>query len=91
MREYHTEMETYEKKVLDRVICDWCGEEFKNRRGAYSTRDFDFSFTEGHNYGNDGGNEEGWAVEDMCDDCVEKLCELLIDNGINVSNVDIGW
>ena len=81
---------TYEKEMIIRVTCDWCGEPVLREYG-YATRDFSLRFASGSNYGHDGGLEKGWEVEDLCDDCVYKLKALLEENGVTVKPVESDW
>ena len=86
-------IESYERTVqserIVQVLCDWCGGDVRQSRG-YGDREFTLEFKEGESYP-DGGFAEGWQIEDLCDNCVERLRQLLIAQGIRVSTVEIDW
>jgi len=35
--------------------------------------------------------KEGWEVEDLCNSCIRWLNELLIENGVKITKIDIDW
>ena len=89
-RAYKEVEETYTKRELYSVECDWCGKKPEPEREGYFTRDWALEYTTGNTYPS-GGYEEGWQVEDLCDACVEKLRALLVDAGLNVTKVAVDW
>jgi len=79
----------YEKEEITNVFCDWCGATM----GTHSLYDGEYillAVTGSASYP-DGGWEKGWKVEDLCDSCTKKLRQLLVDNGLTVTEVDEGW
>ena len=85
--------EQYEKTVtcqkLVRVTCDWCGNEIPQPRD-YEVREFTLEFAKGSSYP-DCGWKEGWQIEDLCDDCVEKLRGLLEEAKITIAGLEVDW
>jgi len=86
---YEVVTKTVRSKRLVCTVCDWCQEDIEEP-GPYRERAFDLEFTEGSSCP-DGGSEEGWEVQDLCDLCVERLRVLLIDQGICVLPVKRDW
>jgi hypothetical protein len=86
--------ETYMAKVertrLLKTVCDRCGGEVE-ALGYHETREFELGYTSGKNHGTDGGYKEGWAVSDLCDECVCVLYDLLITNGFKITDVGTDW
>jgi hypothetical protein len=74
-------------------ICDGCGRDLEKYYGqkGYNTRNFELEYTSGTSYPGPSGNEEGWKIEDLCDECVERLRKLLVDNGFQITLVDRDW
>ena len=91
MRHYNkfTRTETVIHKELIRVTCDRCNSKISDEE-PYDTREFDLSFAKGSSYP-DGGNKEGWEIEDLCDSCVGWLRELLTENDVRVTKIDVWW
>jgi hypothetical protein len=82
--------EVIKEEFVSRV-CDGCGKELPKDYGRkdYSTRDFEF--TSGYSYPGPSGNKEGWRIDDLCDECVERLRKLLVENGFHITLVDRDW
>ncbi len=84
-----TETKTVTRRELVKVTCDKCNTEIPDE-GSYDLREFDLSFAEGSSYP-DGGKKEGWEVEDLCNPCIEWLKNLLIENNVKITKVDVNW
>lgn len=80
-----------EVSIMTGITCDWCGKDAWAIVGRYDVREFEFYFKEGSNYGSNGGNVQGWQIDDLCNECVEKLQALLIDNGLHLTKIEEGW
>jgi len=78
------------KRRYVNTTCDNCGEEI-SYAGMYNTREFNLEFTKGTSYPEEGGHKIGWAVEDLCDTCVEWLKNILLKNDVIICKVDIDW
>ena len=84
---YKTELKTIEQKVFVSCICDWCGKSLPDHYGRKDDKTREFEFVTGYSYSDDcGGN--GWYIEDLCDECVEKLRNLLVESGIKITGID---
>lgn len=82
------------REVFSFCTCDWCGTDMEEHYGerGYDTRDMEISFTKGASYeGGYTGNKEGWRINDLCDPCVTKLKDLLVENGIKLEEIDDVW
>lgn len=71
--------------VKAKYVCDRCGAEIPNH--LYSVHDFTLIFERGTSYP-DGGDGDGWRVDDMCQSCVTWLRDLLIANGVKVETFE---
>lgn len=85
-KEYSIVTKTVEEKVIKRVICDWCGSDIEPLYG-FETREFELRSSKGEAYPEDRFGD-GWTVEDMCDDCVDKLKSVLVAAGIKIKEYD---
>jgi len=71
-------------------VCDWCGKESEKSfldGSITNNENFDFTFYiisgEGtHMVG------DGWEIDHLCRECIDKLHDLLIEQGIHLSDVD---
>lgn len=96
--------ETYQEAVArERIVsrtCDWCGQDMpfpKNGTlwgtdrsyygGGWSTRYWELKYTKGENYPETSW-ANGWEVQDLCDPCIERLRQLLLDAGIRLTEVE---
>lgn len=90
---------TYKKieKVIEReefvsCTCDRCGKELGEDYGNRGYDRREFTFTTGSTYeGGYTGDKKGWEIEDLCDECVEVLRELLVQNGFKIREIDEVW
>ena len=95
MREYETRKVERESKVLVLRICDWCGRILETeakrseralRRSMSNDQHFEFRFVT-----NTGTGiyltGEGWEIEDLCIDCIDKLHDLFVREGIKITEV----
>ncbi len=86
-----TETKIVTRRELAKITCDKCALEIPDTYwGSYDIREFDLSFAEGSSYP-DGGNKEGWEVEDLCNECIKWLYKLLTENGVKITKVDVYW
>ena len=80
------------RDILARIICDRCGKDIPLPRrldaGEIEIRELELSFYEGSNWPEEGLNVTGWAVHDLCDECLALLREWLVANGFNVQEYD---
>ena len=80
----------HQEKMLLAVTCDWCGKVMDTRCadcGGDSYPKTEISFVMVHPcWENTGG--EGWDIEDLCEQCGEKLAVLLKDAGIKLGEID---
>jgi hypothetical protein len=83
---YQTVTKTIERKEVVSRACDWCGIDIPFP-ARYQSDEFILKYTSSTNgpYENLG---EGWEVEDLCNDCVDKLKELLVSVGIKLGDID---
>jgi len=88
-REYETIEETVERHKLVKHTCDWCDGDIVEE-AVYAVREFSLEFSIGSAYP-EGGWKEGWQVDDLCDDCVDKLRVLLEGEGISVTKLEVDW
>ena len=87
--EYETIEKTVKRQKLIRCTCDWCHDDI-SEVGGIGVREFSLEFSTGSSYP-DGGYQEGWQVEDLCDDCVVKLRAALEGLGVSVTKLEIDW
>jgi hypothetical protein len=100
MHHYEEFTKTIADHKLIKVTCDRCGVEMPEPSDTYKTRHFrikaikktivEFEYTTGTLYPGS-GHDEGWAVEDLCDECVEWLKQVLIDGGVKLGEVNRSW
>ena len=83
------ETRTYTSRELIRTECDRCGAVIPPDE-PYEDRELDLRFTIGSSYP-EGGNKDGWQVEDLCDECVTGLHKLLQEWGCTISDYQIDW
>ena len=94
MKIYKTEK--VDRKYLDKIICDWCKEEFKSEmdfNNTYPSSFADNEFTLTHKTGEtypEGGSGEELNI-DLCYKCRLKLIELLKKEGITIKYKDWDW
>ena len=89
MRTYVKIQRIVEDEKVENVFCDWCGVEM----GTHSLYDGKYVLTAitGSESYPDCGWENGWQIEDLCDPCVERLRQLLVDNGVKIKKIDESW
>ncbi len=76
-------------RELIKVTCDRCDAKIPPE-DPYDLRELDLSFAEGSSYP-DSGSKEGWKVEDLCNSCIGWLKELLIENNVKITKIDVDW
>lgn len=90
MKKYETRTKTYDDKVLVLKICDWCGMTLQTETETsdknisdemFDSEMFWLEYVERE----EGNHIDGWEVEDLCLDCVEKVRILLVDAGVTIS------
>lgn len=91
MREYTEVDEVVKHKKEIRRLCDWCKQEFdeieRDDNGpGYRYSNLSLYIEWGYRCPPDWGEDytEGYRVEDLCRECLEKLLALLKDAGIRV-------
>lgn len=89
MKKYETQQVITTHSQIVGTFCDWCGAAIPDL-SLFDRREFTLSFATGENYP-EGGHEEGWQVEDLCDSCIEKLRLLLLDAGVTITSVEGCW
>jgi hypothetical protein len=97
MHHYKEFTRTITDHKLIKVTCDRCGVEipesemFDTRHVQIKfTKKMVVSFTTGTSYPGS-GYDEGWEVEDLCDECVEWLKGVLVNDGVNLGEVARDW
>ncbi len=78
-------------KQLDKVICDWCGNEVQNPENrpddAYDM-DIYIKYKIAYDQWGDYWYEpESWMV-DLCPSCMDKVKKFLVDGGCKLQKVD---
>jgi hypothetical protein len=76
--------ERVERERVLKVTCDWCGREIE-RPGSHDYRELVIRALRGESYP-EMTDAKGWGVDDLCDECVDKLKDLLAQNGIRLSD-----
>ena len=72
------------EKKLTGITCDWCNCDIPTKRKQYTTTpETKIQFNRVHNCYEDTGGY-GWAIEDLCLECGNKLEILLKQAGITV-------
>jgi hypothetical protein len=89
MKKYEEQQVSTTRTILVGEFCDWCGVEIP-APARFDARSFTLSFAKGQNF-SEGGHDEGWAVEDLCDGCIEKLRLLLLDAGVKITPTEADW
>ena len=69
------------------ITCDWCGCDIPLRKGFNHYTETEISVVEVHP-SDDGAGGHGWSVEDLCQQCGEKLRTLVEQAGIKVTEID---
>ncbi len=88
MKHYKETVRSSTYQELVKSTCDCCGGEIsKDHWSDYKTRDFTLEFTTETRYPS-GSDEEGWAVEDCCDACVEVLRSAISAAGFKITLID---
>lgn len=67
--------------------CDWCGCSLPEKYGNEDCRTREFQFTSGYSFPGDASGT-GWYISDLCDDCVDKLRDVLVSVGIKLTEID---
>lgn len=92
MRKYENVEITYNKQIVVDSYCNWCrrslGVAYGNR--DYAVREFRLSFSEGNSFP-ESGQQVGWEVSDLCDDCLAKLKQWLSDQGVEIEPTEVDW
>lgn len=98
-----TVYEDYKKVVTrSRMIsksCDWCRDEMPVHPGDDEEMDFtsfeditvDAVVTERNDEAWSSGHDVGWKVEDLCPACGERLKQLLLNQGVRITEVNRKW
>jgi hypothetical protein len=91
MTKVYREYEVAEqRKELMSTVCDWCGCEIPKHPkdcsgGSYPETEISFMMVHPC-WENTGGT--GWGIEDLCEQCGEKLATLLRNAGIKLGEID---
>jgi len=84
---YKKEQKTVEINAFVSCACDWCAKPMPDHYGCGEHKTREFEFTTGYSYPDDWGGT-GWCIEDLCDECVQRLKDVLIKSGINIREID---
>ena len=86
---------TREEKVLEKIVCDWCGKEFKSEeefngeKGIWTQNEFEFHLAEGNVYPESDARVH-YRTE-LCHECRFKLLREMKKLGINIFETDEEW
>jgi hypothetical protein len=89
MKQYQDVTRNYIDKVVIAEFCDWCGKQLGNS-STYEYDEFVLYYAHVSSYPGC-TTKRGWQIEDLCYDCSEKLCRLLKDAGIKISEYEVDW
>ncbi len=90
MRHYKEYTKEITERELVKVTCDRCEAVIPKPEKAFETRRFHLEFTTGDSYPGT-GHEQGWSVEDLCDDCVKWIKEILVSDNVKLTDVRRNW
>lgn len=90
MKTYEDVIQTYTTQKVIRTTCDKCGVDIESP-SSHEINDFQLTYEEGYSYASDGGYKTIHSVDDLCDDCIEKLFTILRDNGFAVTTKEVDW
>ncbi len=82
---YEDYAEEVKKRKFVKRICDRCTAEIDNHFGRQRSRYFSLMFFKQMTLDSYNSRyEEGWEVEDLCDDCVKLLKVWLLENKVKM-------
>lgn len=73
-------------KQLTEVVCDRCAGPVE-AEGQYDMREFTLEHKIGKSYPSESYVTDGWEVEDLCNNCIQVLRNILIDNGFKLKEL----
>ena len=96
MRKYDPRVVEVHKKILVEVSCDWCGRHLASETEVsehmlssdiVNDESFECSFTVALGTGIY-MSVGGWEIDELCKECVDKLRDLLVEQGITLTTVN---